>query len=303
MKLLLSETVLSNVRTVRLCPGPARSHLKSPAPNYFFQLALQSAAVCTALLFTGAYYAIRGEAVPWWGVISAIGGMAWIFASMARQPWWWKLIHAIFVPMACAVSFLKIPAGWFFVAFLAALFIFRGALQGRIPLFLSNTATTRALAKIIGNGRKVNFLDLGAGLGSVVSGLAKSFPDAQFAGVENAPLTWLIGRLRTARLPNCEWLWGDLWRADLSRFDVIYAFLSPTPMAELWKKVVREMRPGSTFISNTFAVPGVQADQIIEVGDSRRTRLYCYQIADIKDESRCEPPRPSPESGSLLQAP
>lgn len=141
-------------------------------------------------------------------------------------------------------------------------------------------------------------LDLGAGVGSVVAGLAKSLPDAKIAGVENAPLTWLIGRLRTIRLRNSEWLWGDLWAVDLSRFDLVYAFLSPQPMAELWAKASGEMRSGSTFVSNTFPIPGRDADQIIEVGDSRQTRLYCYHIHHVKDEFHYAPPRPSPESDS-----
>lgn len=123
-------------------------------------------------------------------------------------------------------------------------------------------------------------------------------PDARFTGVENAPLTWLAGRLRTLRQPNCDWRWGDLWHIDLSQFHVVYAFLSPSPMAELWDKAVREMRPGAMFISNTFAVPGINADEIIEVDDARQTLLYCYYIPQTTDGSRCAPRQPLPESGS-----
>jgi hypothetical protein len=37
------------------------------------------------------------------------------------------------------------------------------------------------------------------------------------------------------------------------------------------------MRPGSLFISNSFAVPGVEASAVVEVGDARETQLYCYR--------------------------
>ena len=48
-------------------------------------------------------------------------------------------------------------------------------------------------------------------------------------------------------------------------------------MPALWEKVVREMRPGALFVSNSFAVPGVEASEVIEVADARGTRLYCYR--------------------------
>ena len=98
-----------------------------------------------------------------------------------------------------------------------------------------------------------------------------------FTGVENAPATWAIGRLRTSALANCEWRWGNIWRTELRDYDVVYAFLSPAPMRALWEKVQQEMPPGTLFISNSFAVPGIAAEQIIEVDDARQTRLYCYR--------------------------
>jgi hypothetical protein len=207
--------------------------LKPPPISYLQHFALQTAAAFAALFLAVPYFAIREEPLPWWGISAATGVVAYCFALITRQPWWWRLIHAMFAPLAWAVTLLAIPPGWFLFAFLVALLVYRGALEGRIPLFLSNAATCEALMQIARNTPNARFLDLGAGLGSVVSRLAKSLPNAQISGIENAPLTWLIGRLRTMRLRNSEWLWGNLWDADLSRFDVVYAFLSPQPMTEL----------------------------------------------------------------------
>ena len=30
--------------------------------------------------------------------------------------------------------------------------------------------------------------------------------------------------------------WGDFWKADLARHDVVYAYLSPAVMPRLWRK-------------------------------------------------------------------
>jgi SAM-dependent methyltransferase len=126
-------------------------------------------------------------------------------------------------------------------------------------LSLQPTDCRSGLAALTTEVHGLRFLDLGAGIGSVLHPLARERPDGHFTGVENAPATWLIGRLRTAGLANCDWRWGDIWRTDLAAYNVVYAFLSPAPMAALWEKVRQEMRPGSLFISNSFAVPDVAA--------------------------------------------
>jgi hypothetical protein len=59
----------------------------------------------------------------------------------------------------------------------------------------------------------------------------------------------------------------------------VYAFLSPVPMAEVWRKATEELRPGSLLVSNSFPVEGVTPDAVIEVPDRRRTRLYLYRPA------------------------
>ncbi|MFT3849097.1 MAG: class I SAM-dependent methyltransferase [Propionivibrio sp.] len=272
--------------------------MRLSAPTYSHQLALQAAAALCVVFLALPVFAIRAEVLPWREVTAAIGGLAFVFSSFTRQPWWWRIIHALFAPMAWFVSSLEIPPVFFFLAFVSMLLVYRGAVEGRIPLYISNATTSDAISRIVKAAPCLRFVNLGAGLGDVVSRVARACPDTQVTGIENAPLTWLVGRLRSFRRPNCRWLWGNLWLTDLSCFDVTYAFLSPEPMAELWAKVSHEMRPGSLFISNTFAIPEVVADQIIEVDDARRTRLFCYRVRPIKDESRSAPPQPLPESGS-----
>ena len=250
-------------------PTPPRQHLR--------QLALQCAAAFAVLSLAWPYFGIRNEPLPWPATAFVIGGVALLIASFSRQPWWWQLIHALFAPLAWGVFALSIDPGWFLLALILMLLIYRGAVTGRIPLYLSNSETATALAELIPDRPGTRFADLGAGIGSVVRPLAKALPEAQLTGIENAPATWLVGYLRTAGLANCDWRWGDIWQLDLAPYDVVYAFLSPEPMSELWAKVQREMLAGSLFISNSFAVPDVEASAIVEVDDGRQTRLYCYR--------------------------
>jgi len=242
------------------------------------QLALQCAAVLAVLSLAWPYYGVRGEDLPWPQTAFAIGMVAVLLGTLSRQPWWWRILHAVFAPLAWSVSLLQIDPGWFLLALMLLLLVYRGALSGQIPLYFSSRRTVAALDTLTRECHDLRFLDVGAGIGSIVQPLAAARPDASFTGVENAPATWLVGRLRTAATANCSWRWGNLWQADLAAYNVVYAFLSPAPMAALWEKVRREMRPGSLFISNSFAVPGVVATQEIDVDDRRHTRLFCYRV-------------------------
>ena len=49
-------------------------------------------------------------------------------------------------------------------------------------------------------------------------------------------------------------------------------------MARLNEKLRAEMKAGSIFISNSFAVPGAAPDTIIPIDDSRQTQLLIWQM-------------------------
>ena len=246
-----------------------RAHLR--------QFALQCAAALVVLSVAWPYFVLRNEPLPWPQTALSIGGIALLIASFTHQAWWWRVIHTVFAPMAWLISTQSIDPGWFLLAFILLLLVYRGALTGQIPLYLSNTETGKMLAVLCADSPKTHFIDLGAGVGSVVLPLARALADARIEGIENAPATWLIGYLRTLGQKNCLWRWGSLWHIDLSEFTVVYAFLSPTPMPALWEKVQREMQAGSLFISNSFPVPDIEADNIVEIDDARQTRLFCYR--------------------------
>ena len=273
------DTMRQNHRSHAL-PSPtpeADSVSPSPQRQHFRQLALQFAAAFAVLSLAWPYFGIRDEPLPWPETAFAIGGVALLIASLSHQPWWWRLIHALFAPAAAGVAALAIDPGWFLLALILMLLIYRGAITGRIPLYFSNSETAAALAELLPERPGARFIDLGAGIGSVLRPLARTQSGAQLTGIENAPATWLIGYLRTAGLANCHWRWGDIWQLDLAPYDVVYAFLSPAAMSELWAKVQNEMAAGSLFISNSFPVPDVEASTIIEIDDTRQTRLYCYR--------------------------
>ena len=209
-----------------------------------------------------------------WGAAAAVATLP---MGLAR---WWLPVQAVAPVLLWIVLGLQ-PPGWVFPAVFAVLLaVYWNAVGEGVPLYLSNAKTWRAVEKLLPKRPGIRMADLGSGLGGTLWHLADARPDATFEGFETAPLVYLATRLRQFTQPrmNLRIRFMSLWRADLRDFDVVYCFLSPVPMARLYAKARQEMKPGSLFISNSFAVPDVEPDEIVEVDDSRRTRLLVFRI-------------------------
>lgn len=206
------------------------------------------------------------------------GACAALVSHKLGAPRWWTAIHLGFFPLIVAAVQLGIPPLVWLGGFVLLLLLFWRTDKGQVPLYLSNRRTVCAIADMLPAG-PCSFIDLGCGTGSLLHYLAKARPDSTFAGIEHAPLPFLLAWLRSLRSPNLTVHYGNFWHENLCDYQVVYAFLSPVPMAELWRKALLEMAPHSLLISNSFGIPGVAPDQTVEVPDRRRTRLLCYSPA------------------------
>lgn len=211
------------------------------------------------------------------------GGLAAGFSYFAGLARWWLLIQLLFVPALVLMLAQAFPPEWFLLAFVLMLVIYWSTFRTQVPLYLSSQKVWCALETLLPAEKKsarFNFIDLGSGLGGVLTHLARARPDGAYTGVESAPLPFLWSwlRIRFGRFKNCEVQWGDLWACDLSRYDVVFAYLSPVPMAQLWHKARAEMRPGTVFISSTFAVPEQAAHQSLAVDDLHHSTLLIWRM-------------------------
>lgn len=205
----------------------------------------------------------------------AQGVVAAGLSAALRSDRWWLPIHLAFSPALIIVQAAAIPPGWFLAAFLVLLAVYWTPFRTRVPLYLSNRVTARAVADLIPPAARV--IDLGSGTGGLLRRCAIARPECTFTGVESAPLPYLISRWRCRDAPNVTLRRADLLEANLGQYDVIYAFLSPAPMARLEYKLARELRPGALFVSNSFPLPERSPDEVVQLPDRRRTRLYCYR--------------------------
>ncbi len=212
------------------------------------------------------------------------GLLAASLSYVAGQARWWQAIQLIFAPALVLMLTFEIPPGFFLAAFIAMLLVYWSTFRTQVPLYLSSNKVWRALEDLLPpEGKSIRFIDLGSGLGGVLTHLARIRPDGHYTGVESAPLPLLWSWLRTRSYLNCEVHWGSIWdenigACDLAQYDVVFAYLSPVPMERLWRKARVEMRPGTVLISSTFSIPDHQPDECIEVDDLHQSTLLVWRM-------------------------
>lgn len=257
--------------------NPAAPRLISRMPPALAALLahLPGSIIATALMLAG----IKLPLPPLLLLVSASAALlAWFW----RLPIWWRYINLAFLPLIGLALYAQhhldgIDPNWFLAAFLLLALTSAGAVRTRVPLYLSSPRAARELAlRMPAQGC---LIDLGCGLGGPLAHVRKLRPDARLAGVETAPLNWLLAKSRLRGRADIRL--GSLWNVDLSTYDIVYAYLSPAPMPRLWRKALAEMKPGSLFISNTFGAPDFEADEIIDIsqpGDLSHARLLIRRM-------------------------
>jgi len=242
--------------------------------NQSLRALLVQIAALLAVLLLGRLVSLSG-----WPLIVGQGLLAAALSRLIGQPRWWWPIHLLFFPLLVLFTLLDLSPWLWFGIFLLLALLFWGVAAGDVPLFLSSQQVAAALAELAAQNKAKSFVELGAGVGSVVVPLARLAPDLAIEAWERAPLPWLLLRLRCRRLPNVTVRRLDLWQGDLAPFDLAYAFLSPLPMPRLAEKAQTEMRPDSLLVSSSFPIPERIADETQQLADRRKTVLYSYRIA------------------------
>lgn len=212
-----------------------------------------------------------------WAIFHGI--VAAFLSYIIKMAIWWIPIQLCFMPAIVVTHTIGLSPIWFALAFGVLILIYGKTYQTQVPLYLSSNQATEVLTTLLPQKKNFTFMDLGCGCGGLLSKLSKTHANGIFHGIEAALLPYFISRIRNLFVqPNYKIQLGDLWKQNLSHYDIVYAYLSPVPMKSLWKKASLEMRPGSFFISNTFMVPGIKPDKCIKLNDFSDATLYIWRI-------------------------
>ncbi len=256
-------------------PAPARQRRIPPIIAALALLTVGGAlTVGIAWLFAEAGVALPPLAA---GLLTGVLGA--MLGRLAGLDSWWMVIQCLFPVGILVARGAPVPPWIWLALFFVLVVVYWSTFRTQVPLYLSSSKVREALVPLLPDG-PFRFIDVGSGVGGVLTDLARRRADGEYHGIESAPLPYLVSRLRIAlgRHRNCHAHWGSFWSADLTSYDVVFAYLSPVPMAALWEKARAELRPGATFISNTFVVDVAPPTRMVQVDDLHRSTLYVWSM-------------------------
>lgn len=232
----------------------ARKRFPPAVLAFFIQLA---AIVMVWATYQLCWWLGWGDA-PLWGLFLMQGVFASVLAVVLAMAVWWRWIHGLF-PLAILVMLQwQLPAWLYLLAFIFTVALFWSTYRTQVPFYPSLPATWRKVKELIPEGKMVRVLDIGSGMGGLVLYLSRERPHAHCVGIELAPLPWLISVLfGVLKKSPATFKYGDYQAVKLSEYDIVFAYLSPAAMPDLWRKAELEMRAGSLLISYEFEIPGV----------------------------------------------
>lgn len=190
----------------------------------------------------------------------------------------WRFLNFM-IPGGLLVSVAFPGYGWIWLVFLVIFgLIFLPTFWTRVPYYPSSEKIYALIAKELPSDRTFKFLDIGCGDAKLLSYLALKFPLASFEGADLSPSAIAAAKMNTCKNKNVKTRFADYWKINFADYDFIYAFLSPTPMEQVEKKALGEMKKGSKLLVNSFALPNLSPSREIPIDDKNQSSLLIYNI-------------------------
>jgi hypothetical protein len=143
-----------------------------------------------------------------------------------------------------------------FIFILALLWILVPAFHG-LPSRPTKPDRIRKALKLVDLQPNETLYDLGAGDGRVLLIAAREF-NAKAVGIEVGPVQCALIWLRTVAgglNSQIQIQWGNFFKTDLSKADVIYIYVTSTEVAKLAPYLDKQMKPGSRVVSISADFP------------------------------------------------
>ena len=238
---------------------------------------------CWLMVNLLAYFSIEINSLKMLSLVLLQGVVASALAYFLRMAIWWRWIHLAFPIVVWAMLMFDVPNEMYLAGFLVTLSIFWTSFRTQVPYYPSRLDVWQKMAQIAAQYQTnhtapLRIIDIGSGLGGLSLYLAKAYPNATIEGIEIAPLPWLVSRFRALiAMSSARFKLGNYHALNFADYDIVFAYLSPAAMTDLWEKSQKEMRIGTLLISLEFEVAGLTpTESSVQKGASRS--LFIYKI-------------------------
>jgi len=151
-----------------------------------------------------------------------------------------------------------------------------GAFFYGAPLVSTSKKVTREMIKLADVHSKEKVYDLGCGSGTILFSVEKFSPSSvQYIGYDLIrPVIWYAQMKNSFLKKNIKFQYADIFKQDFSEADVIFCYLLPKAMEEVYSKIWPTLKTGCKIISHGFPISSLRPVQTKQVG---KERIYLYQ--------------------------
>ena len=130
----------------------------------------------------------------------------------------------------------------------------------------------------------MNVIDLGCGDGAFLFGAAQHFPNVTFTGYDISflplAIAWTRKLLGWRRYRNVHIRFGNLFKQDISTYDVVFCFLLAKCYPRLKQKLVQEMRVDAVAVFEAWSLPNVEPSRMVK--HEGVLPIFFYKGSDLK---------------------
>jgi len=93
-------------------------------------------------------------------------------------------------------------------------------------------------------------------------------------GIEIAPMLYLYSKFKSLFYKNVKIMYGNFYKYDLSKADIVYIFQMPHHSNNLKRKISKELGEDSMLISSRWPIKGYNPIQVNEISGEVTYFLY-----------------------------
>lgn len=120
---------------------------------------------------------------------------------------------------------------------------------------------------------EMNFYDLGSGNANILFYLSKKY-NVNCTGIEISPFWYLYTKIKSLFYKKVKIKYGNFYKYDLSRADIIYVFSLLKAYSNLENKVDKELKRGGKLILSHWPLKDRKPDNISKKENSTPYYLY-----------------------------
>lgn len=161
---------------------------------------------------------------------------------------------------------------YFLILILVLILLFLGA------LFEAPWATTRKkdyerIVKMVKLQPGMLFYDLGSGTGKMLFYLSRKY-NMNCVGIEISPILYLYSKIKSLFYKKVKIMYGNFYKHDLSKADVIYIFLMPKSLDKIKREIGKKLKKDSKIIISCWPLQNCNPKQISKKNNGITYYLY-----------------------------